>query len=472
MTDFEDQGVPQEASEQAPIEEMPVEEPRRAASLTLRTDEARESRAVSMEAANRSLADALRITYRLLQLVMIALVVLFLFSGFQQVNQAETGIRVDLGRIQSERLEPGFQFSWPYPIGEIIKVERGNRSIQLDESFWPELSAEERRRSISELGYGPGALRPGRDGALITGDRNLVHAQFTVVYNRANPIAFVRNLDPGSERSLIRTSVERAAVTVVATTPIEDLLKRGLGGDAAAQRENSVEAQVRRLAQDTLDTLESGLQINQVLLRAAIPPLRVRQEFDKVQSAEAESARQREQALGERNRRLNEIAGSAHLPLLDLIDKYEAALELNDEPEADRLLDLITDVLSGRLDGQGVAIDGVTYDSVRLSGEVSAMLSDARQYSSTVVQRSQRQAETFRVKLEQYRANPRVFLSAEWSEAITAFIDRPTNEVFLMPEDTILEILGNSDPDLARQRETERYTRDVEANPRLQQVPR
>ena len=42
---------------------MPVEAPRRAASLTLREDDARTDRAVSMEAANKSLADALRIEY-------------------------------------------------------------------------------------------------------------------------------------------------------------------------------------------------------------------------------------------------------------------------------------------------------------------------------------------------------------------------------------------------------------------------
>jgi len=480
VSDYErdENDVPQEADDSS-VEEMPTEEPRRAASLTLRTDEARESRAVSLEAANKSLADALRITYRLLQFVIVALVVLFLFSGFQQVNQAETGIRVDLGRIKGERLEPGFQFSWPYPIGEIIKVQRGSQTVEIDESFWPNLSAEERRRPVSELGVGNGTLTPGRDGSLLTADKNLVHAQFTVVYDRANPIEFVRNIttnvgndgSPDYERAIVRAVVERAAVSVVATVGIEDLLKRGSGVDSTGRRENSVESLIRARAQDSLDSIDSGLQISQVLLRSAIPPLRVRREFDKVQSAQAEAAKQREQALGDRSKRLNEVAGSAHGPLLDLIDRYEQTLELGDTELAAKHLAQIDAILDGAIDGSSVTVDHVVYDGVRLSGEVASMMSDARQFRSTVVQRAQRQAETFSAKLAQYRANPSVFVTSEWADFYRSFLGARNVEVFWAPAGLqSFEIVINSDPEIARQQERERFSRDVDANTRLQRM--
>ncbi|PKL33780.1 MAG: hypothetical protein CVV40_00390, partial [Planctomycetes bacterium HGW-Planctomycetes-2] len=201
------------------LEAMPVEEPRRAASLTLRSDDPRDSRAVSMEAANKSLADALAIIYRLLQAVMLALVLLFFFSGFQQVNQAETGIRVDLGRIKAADLEPGFQFSLPYPLGEILKVERGVRTLRLDESFWPKVPESMRGRSIDQLSISAGNLKPGEDGSLLTADANIAHAQWTVIYSVSRARSFLQNFfqDPErrQERNLVRAAVERAAVRVV-----------------------------------------------------------------------------------------------------------------------------------------------------------------------------------------------------------------------------------------------------------------
>jgi len=70
------------------VNEMAVETPRRAASVQLTSEEVRERRAASFEAARSSLSEALSITYRILQLGVIALVALFLLSGFQQVDES------------------------------------------------------------------------------------------------------------------------------------------------------------------------------------------------------------------------------------------------------------------------------------------------------------------------------------------------------------------------------------------------
>lgn len=481
------------------IEAMPVEESRRAASLTLRSDDAREFRAASMEAANKSLADALRITYRLLQLVMIALVALFLFSGFQQVNQAETGIRVDLGRIKAEELEPGFQFSWPYPLGEILKVERGNRTMQLDESFWPKVPENQRGRPLDELAISSTSLRPGNDGSLLTADSNIAHAQWTVVYQISRPANFIRNVHQSEgqaqERGLVRSAVERAAVRVVATAGIDDLLKRGsLGGTppptpaatgenaeaseqpaapAPAPIENSIEAEVRRIAQETLDAFDSGIEILQVLLRSASPPIRVRKTFNDVQIALSNAAKVRDQALTERSTTLNSVAGSGAAALLHAIDRYELALELGQDEEAQRIFGVITQLLQGELNGRGVEIEGRVFDLVEVTGEVKSMISDAQQYRSSTVQQAQRHAATFRAKLAQYRANPMVFASNEWSQAFRQFVSQPGVEVIITPAvDESVELLITSDPEIARDQERQRYSRDVEENLRLQRMPK
>lgn len=472
--DADSSGVPQEQPPRgdAPVEQMPVEEPRRAASLTLRSDDVRESRAASMEAANKSLADALRITYRLIQVVMLALVVLFVFSGFQQVNQSESGIRVEFGKIKAERLEPGFQFSLPYPLGEIIKVETGNRTVEIDDKFWPEMRAEDRRRPLDQMDS-KGSLEPGRDGSLLTGDSNIAHAQWSVVYRRADPADYIKNVLTDHENALVKAVVQRAAVQVAASVVIDELLKPSAPSqDGQSRRENSVETRVREIAQSALDDLGAGIEVSQVSLRLATPPLAIRRDFNQVQIAQAGAASARDQALGERSRRLNEVAGSASQPLLDLIDAYEAAVERGDATLKEKLLASINDVLEGKHNGAAVELSGKKYEQVRVSGEVATVIAESQQYRASTVQQAQSRADTFRAKREQYRANPAVFITGEWANAMNSFLSRANVQQYLFPDNEPVELLISPDPEVEREKERQRYRKDVESNTRLQQMPK
>lgn len=457
----------------SPIEQMPVEEPRRAASMTLRGDDVRQSRAASMEAANQSLADALRITYRLLQVVMVALAGLFFLSGFQQVNEGETGIRVTLGKVSDSSLAPGFRFSLPYPLGEVLKVQTGQRRLELDTSFWFFVPPENRGKPLSQLGLGNSSLRPGQDHALLTGDGNIAHARLSVVYRRENPVDFAANLSEGAEESIVRSAVERATVQVVSMLTIDDLMKRSTdsevgGAGVAPGRESGMESRIRTLSQATLDTVKSGLSIDQIVVNDATPPLRVRADFARVQTAvtAAETARQR--AEQERTRILNGAAGSAHRPLLDLIDDYEKQLELAQRDEADRTLGLIMDVLDGTLDGANATIAEREYPDVRISGEAAKLISSAGEYRSTVVTRAQALSRTFKAKREQYLANPSVFVSSEWVDAYREMLKKDSVEVFWAPPDTqLLSLRLTSDPKRAREMETAIKRREAEENWRI-----
>ena len=57
-----------------------------------------------------TLRDALRISYRLLQGGIIVLVALYVFSGFQSIDETERGIRVLTGRIVKDDLRPDLFF--------------------------------------------------------------------------------------------------------------------------------------------------------------------------------------------------------------------------------------------------------------------------------------------------------------------------------------------------------------------------
>jgi regulator of protease activity HflC (stomatin/prohibitin superfamily) len=458
--------------EPAPTEQMPVEAPRRAASLTLRGEELREMRAASMEAANKSLGDALRITYRLLQVVMVAIAALFVLSGFQQITEGESGVRVTLGRIDGANLDPGFRFSLPYPLGEIVKIQTGQRRMELSESFWFYVDASNRGKPLDKLGFGSTSLPPGKDNSLLTADGNIAHAKLAIVYRRDNPSDFLAHVNTDAEEAIVRGVIERATVRVISTATIEDLLKRsseagsaGAPVAAAPSRESGLESRIRRAAQDALDALKSGLVIDQVVISDATPPLRVRGDFAKVQSVVTAAETERQKAEQERTRTLNEVAGSAYKPLLDLIDAYERAIELGKPTDADAVLATIFEVFDGKLDGANAPINGVKYPDVRISGDVARSLSAATEYRSSVVARAQAAAATFRAKREQYLANPKVFLTTEWADAMRMYLRRDNVQVFQVPEGTgPLAYRLSPDPKIARDQEAAQKAREIQEN--------
>ncbi len=472
---------------------------RRAASITLTPRDASAPDALSLDPAQRSLADALRITFFLLQIGMAVLIVLFLVSGARKVNEAERGVRLTFGRIVSQDIGPGLHFSWPFPVGEFLTVQTGQQSLELKRSFWFNLSARQENVPLDKLPLiGNVGLIPGVDGSLITGDGNLIHAQFTVLYRRDDPSAYLKNVYTPDEETLVRVAVERAVVRVIAETPIDSLLQQGASVAPPAQPatpadpqaapetapdpqsppqepaqpeavtptpapaapvlagESLLTGRIRALAQQTLDTAQSGIRIDQIALRQLIPPLPTRQAFANVQSMVAAAAKAVEDAEKEARERLNRVAGQAHQILLDRIDAYEQALALNDDQRAESILADIDSLLEGR----PVEIDGRRYDHA-LAGDASNRISSARQYRTEIVSSSRSDVERFRAKLEQYRSNPALLVSREWADAYISFLTNPMTSVMMLPHNADLELLLNQDPQFARDLESQRNKAEI-----------
>ncbi len=452
------------------IESMPVEEPRRAASITLRDDDAAASRSASMEIANQSLADALRIVFRLLQVVMIALVLLFILSGLQQVNEGERGVLLTFGKASANEIEPGFVMSFPHPIGEVVKIPTGTDSIDLLDSFWPEGLDPSR----ADSGKHKRSLKPGDDGSLLTADHNIVHVQLTVSYHREDAGQFIRNIYTDHLAAMIRANVERATVQVVASTPIDEMLKRGRSTDQVGGQESSdIEARIRGVAQRSLDGVESGLIIDRVTLREVRPPPSTADEFNRVNEAVTAAARLREEADREREELLTSVAGSGYRPMLAMIDEYERVLDIDGQDAAEGVMAEIRKLLNGELNGQPVRVGDRSFERVRLSGEISSKISRANQYRSAVVARAQNRVEDYLSKLEEYRANPKVFLTSEWTSAMIEFLGRTTVETYRI--DAGMEPLNirlNPDPQTARDMELEFRRQEIDRSSEKQRAYR
>lgn len=413
--------------------------PAREASVRLRSDAGMGEQAINdMHAANESLAAAFRTMYRVLQFAIVALVVIYIASGFRTLDEGEAGIKVMFGRPSAETVPSGLTLAPPYPLGQLIRIETGQRTVQLEDEFWFEVGERDRGRSLEELARSPQrSLDPQRDGSLITSDQNLVHTQWTVVYRREDPREFASNITPEDEQQIVRTAVSRGVIRAVSTTAIDDLLRETGGAGGVASR-------AQRIAQETLDAINAGIVVESMSMRSRTPPLSVWSSFADVQTAESQSQSRRVQAESFAANGLSRVAGAAAQPILDQINLYEAAVELGQEDEQEAILATI----HALMDGQPVEIDGVA-QTYPVTGRVSEILNLAQQQRTEIEQSAKLILALYEVKLPQYRENPELVLQADWARVLKDILSRETVEVIKLPVGSI-NIAVNPDPEIRR----------------------
>lgn len=432
---------------------------RRRASVTLRGQGAAgEDAGPSLDPANQSLADALRITLKLVWVGMLFLGVLFLLSGFQTVRENERAIRLLFGRVDLRDVGAGFRFSWPYPLGELIKVDVGQQELKLDREFW--VSMAEPGKPLDEQSA-PANLIPGQVGSNLTADGNIAHTRWKIVYSRTDPESYAKNVlleaKYETEQRVIRAITKRAVVRACAQVPIEEMLK---------QQTDAIASRVRQYAQASIDELKMGVTIKQVLLEEVTPPLYVRKEFNNVQSAVTDARKARDEAQTLANGILAAKAGIAAPVIIGLINQYELAVEGDATKDKAGLLAKINAILDGekvevqqQSDGQN---DGRLVEGT-LTGDASRLIAEARQYRSEVVTKKKGELALFQAKLAQYQSNPGVMVSREWTDAVRVFLDRPDVQLMTLPPGTsTLELAINRDPDQTR--EIEQRARQKESD--------
>jgi regulator of protease activity HflC (stomatin/prohibitin superfamily) len=437
--------------------------PRRAGSMTLR-EGVQGPGDSPLDPANQSLADALRVMMRLLQVAMIILAVLYLFSGMHRVKEGERGIQLLFGNIVGADLEPGLHWSAPFPMGEVVRVDTQRHDIDISKDFWiyiaPGSDPSPEKQSPTA------SLKPdqGGSGSVITGDGNIAHTKWKVGYERRDSSNYAKHVLPGDqEEQMVLAAVKRGVVQATAQVTVDDLLRQNVVNGT------TVPLMAWKVAQESLDRLNSGLTITSLTMDPPIPPLNVRTAFNNASAAAANANKNIQEAQTYRSQQLNQAAGNAARYLVYYIDEYEHALAKNDQKAADATLATINGLLDGkptevlRLDengapaveetnkptGQRITFEGQT------TGDVASTLNEARLYKSGVVSRARSDASRFAAKLEQYNANPRLMVQREWGDAMKAFMARENVTLMLMPPGiNTLNLILNQDPDDAKRVET------------------
>jgi len=217
---------------------------------------------------------------RPLLLIGIAVVVLWLASGFYRVQPDELGVVLRFGAY-SYRTDPGLHWHLPWPIEKVLlpavtrinRTEIGYRSVNPQES---ENGANTRDVPSESL--------------MLTGDENIIDINLTVFWkisNAENYLFAVRDPD-----NLVKAVAESSIREVIGRTPIQPALTT-----LRAQ----IEQDVHKQTQQILDRYGAGIEITQVQLQRVDPPPAVIESFRDVQRANTDAERMRNEAEAYRN---------------------------------------------------------------------------------------------------------------------------------------------------------------------------
>ncbi len=238
--------------------------------------------------ANKSLSDALRLSFNIIKVLVGIVIILFLTSGIFIVEQHEAGIILRFGRPLDRVLEPGLHWAWPFLIDEHLKIPVG-RVHTAEVSFMPREIERERI---------PERLRPGADWYLLTGDANIIHSRWTVRYRISDPLAYITAAQ--APEKVIKVLTEEAVLRTAGEMDVDSALRTDVDG-------------FRRRVQSSINSdllsINVGLTIDGIEVDSIIPPHQVRDSFISVILAEQQRSERISEARAHAGRLLSGVEG-------------------------------------------------------------------------------------------------------------------------------------------------------------------
>jgi modulator of FtsH protease HflK len=221
--------------------------------------------------------------------VAIAIVVLWLASGFYRVLPDEVGVVLRFGAY-NRTTQPGLNYHLPVPIETVLTpaVTRVNRT---------EIGY---RSQENEEGQPTASTQVDQESLMLTGDENIVDVNCTVFWVIKDAKAYLFNIrDP---EKTVKSAAESALREVIG----ENTLAMELSGGR-----QQVEADTEKLLQQLLDAYGAGILVTQVTLQRVDPPGPVIAAFRDVQAALADQARLKNEAKAYRNDVVPKARGQA-----------------------------------------------------------------------------------------------------------------------------------------------------------------
>jgi len=199
-----------------------------------------------------------------LGVILLAVVALWLASGFFIVQEGQVAVITQFGKYKSTAA-PGFQWRLPYPIqsSEVVNI------------------SQLRTFEVGFRGSARNKVMP--EALMLTTDENIVDVQFVVQYRlRADgaPDYLFKMRDPDES---VRQAAETAMREIVGKKPMDFVLYEG---------RTEVASEVQSLMQQILDRYRTGIQVSTVAIQNVQPPEQVQAAFDDAVKAGQDRERQ------------------------------------------------------------------------------------------------------------------------------------------------------------------------------------
>ncbi|MEA2013041.1 MAG: FtsH protease activity modulator HflK [Verrucomicrobiota bacterium] len=268
--------------------------------------------ASQLDAGREAFENALKICFFILKIACAFVLIVMLVGSFVVIDQHETGVRLRFGKISENQknaiLKPGMHFAFPYPIDEVIKISTARVNSVSSNSFWYALSDEEKRTGF-QTGPLPQTLKPGIDGYVLSGDKNIIHYKWTLRYSVNDPINYVMHAkDP---ELLLRFILENAVNNIVSKMTIDEAWRTNI---------ETLRTTVERFVAEKARTMKLGIKLERINLDEKVPPRQLKKAFDAVVEEELKMS----EALNKAKNYLSKTVNQAHANASGIITKAES----------------------------------------------------------------------------------------------------------------------------------------------------
>jgi membrane protease subunit HflK len=261
---------------------------------------------------------------RALILIGIAIVVIWLATGFYRVDPNEQGVELVFGKWVGTT-GPGLNYNWPAPIGQVLRpaVTDINR---VEVGF----------RSGSGIGRPEVTRDVGEESLMLTGDENIIDVHAVVFWKIQPNMQTVKRMVIEDGKPVEREvqvsgvydflfNIRRPEQTVknAAEAALREIIGKSEFEFARTQGRVQIAAEAQKLIQHILDDYGAGIEVRSVQLQKVDPPGNVLDAFRDVQAARAD----RERAVNEATAYLNEVVQKAQGEAEQIVRASEAYRE-------------------------------------------------------------------------------------------------------------------------------------------------
>lgn len=225
----------------------------------------------------------------------LALLVLILLTGsIFQVEAEEVGVVTRFGKV-TRQVEPGLHLKIPFA----DRLHRVPIQRQLKEEFG--FRTQEGRGA----GDGPRYRTVPAEALMLTGDLNVVHAEWVVQYRVVDPARFL--FEVRNPAQTLRALAESVMRQTVGDRTVTEVLTVG---------RQEIEDTALVALNELVDQYAMGIRVVQVIMQDATPPAPVRPAWDSVNGAQQQRERMINEAWADYNRDVPRAEGEAQEALL------------------------------------------------------------------------------------------------------------------------------------------------------------